>query len=176
MTFFRNDPEIPLYIPPRANERQLGVLERIISLSPDASEFAKAITVWVLRQTEHLTRNVALSLPEDGVYGPKLAEEMQNGAHGMNSVNGHTHLSQAFDLIDTEVVLSHHCGGFKSGRFDFSAPARTIWISYVFYDFAAHILSPPDPAELAKVILPGWRDDTKHQTFSRSWAPAKAIA
>ncbi len=156
MPWFRGEDQT--YIPPLMSNTQMQALELLIAYSPDATDFAKKVIIWVLRQTEGLTRRVAFSV-RDEYCSADLAAEVQQGAHDMISRNGNTHLNNVFGDMGTEVTLGHHCGCFESGRldtdpFNTKANGRTIWFSYIFYDRDVTILEAPPLEELMKMELP----------------------
>ena len=111
-------------------EFQMKALEKFVVASHDGTEFAKKAILFLLRHSENLTKSVSLS-----AFGP-LADEMQDGAHDMNSCNGTTRIDLFFHGMGTEFGLSHHCGAFVGkGIFNNKAQGgRTIWISPFWYD------------------------------------------
>ena len=144
------------YIPPRMTNKQMLALEQFIILSPDASEFAKRVIIWVLRQTQNLTRQVALSIWNEQ-YGSDRAAEVQDSVHAMNSMNSKTRMDLFFDGMGTEMMLEHHCGCFEASDghpFNTKASGRTIWFSFVFYDDKANVLEAPSLDELEAMSLP----------------------
>ena len=136
---------------------QMEALEHFISKSRDASDFAKRVIIWTLRQTNNLTDRVILSVPDD--YGTDLAKKVQDGVHYMQSDGGTTHLDSFFLGMKTEFRMCHHCGIFspnsdKEDKFDPDAKGRTIWVSYVEYDREAKVLALPSLEDLMTMRMP----------------------
>ena len=150
MSFLKDDIRFQDYTPPEATPRQMKALESAIAYSKDANDFAKQIIIWTLRQTDNLTKQVALSLPEN--FYEWKSKDMQNGAHSMLSVNRTTHLDLIFDAIDTQMYLMHHCGRFtlidESNVFVSNISGRTIWFAYEWYSRNVKLLQPPTINEL----------------------------
>ncbi|HEY4515039.1 MAG TPA: hypothetical protein VJJ22_02670 [Candidatus Paceibacterota bacterium] len=97
-------PQVSSYTP-----AQLEALEEFISLSKDATDFAKRVIMWLLQKTNGLTEQVFVFLPVEK-YGEKRVEEVQNGAHGMNSFNGSTHLNSFLHGMGSKFHLGHGYG------------------------------------------------------------------
>lgn len=163
--FLRGEEAAQTYVPPRMNEWQMRALEDRIRHSKDATPFGKRVIIWLLRQTDGLTKPVALSMPAHFCGGS--AREVQNSAHDMLSTNGTTHLTQCVILRQTEMGLEHHSGRYrqpgeqlpidrlvgdpKSGFGHFDDGARTIWWSLFYYDHGAARLALPTIEELAAI-------------------------
>src|SRR3989344_5337524 len=162
MTWFRGDPVAKGYEPHPMRGSQMRALEQFIARSPDATDFAKKVYIWTLRQTELLTLPVALSLWGKD-YSSERTAEVQDGVHAMVSCNGHTHLDTFFEGMGTKVHLMHHCGCFtaqpEKGKetHDTEAKGTTIWVSYVWYDYDIKLLTPP-PLDVIEAIQldDGW--------------------
>lgn len=143
------------YKPPHMSDAQMDALERFIAASSNASEFAKKVIIWTLRQTQNLTRPVALSI-WDKDSGPN-SSQVQNAAHNMDSVNGKTRIDLFFGGMGTEMRLGHHCGCFEErdgDPFNAEADGCTIWFAYIFYDRNVTRLEEPSLAELEAMVLP----------------------
>lgn len=157
--FFRNDPEAESYVPPRIAEPQLRELEDHIRRSRDASPFAKRVVIWMLRQTDGLTRAVSLSMSAEFCSG--TAREVQDAAHDLCSANGSTHLDEFMKRMGTEVGLEHHSGAYRrradgATSNDFGQRedgSRTIWWSHIRYDHIARKLDLPTRDALAAIPL-----------------------
>lgn len=152
MAFFAGDPVLCIYNPPFVSFSQMRALERAVALSKDASNLAKKIVIWTLRQTNHLTKRVALSV-EENWNGFGMAQ-LQDGVHDMVSFNGTTHLDLMFDAIGTQMHVMHHHGMFlQNGAFDSKKSGRTIWVSYVWYDKSPEVFLCPSLEEINAIDL-----------------------
>ena len=133
----------------RMTDAQMSALEQFIVASRNATEFAKKAILFAIRRSENLTKPVSVT-----VLDPDLASEMQDGAHGMNSVNGSTQIDLFFQGMGTEFCLSHLCGRYTSpGKFDPAAEGRTIWLSHTLYDREAEWVVA-DPASINETQFP----------------------
>lgn len=145
------------YRPPQMTDQQMAALEKFILRSRNASDFAKRVIIWMLRQSGQLTVPVALSLWNED-FGADRVREVQDAVHDMRSANGATHIGHVFAAMGTEMQLMHSEGCFIGGNahpFDPKAPGRSIWCHYI-YD-GAHsllLLLPPKVAELEALELP----------------------
>lgn len=129
---------------PMIQDEQMEVLEHLIMLSQDASDFTKRISIWVLRQTDNLTKEVALSIPNK-FYEQIDTQEIQDGVHNMQSAGYSTNIDQIFRLTGTKMRFNHHCGMFVNGQFDVQAKGVTIWYCLgVKFPKDVVLLSPPD--------------------------------
>ncbi|TSC81740.1 MAG: hypothetical protein G01um101420_845 [Parcubacteria group bacterium Gr01-1014_20] len=153
----RDDEVAKAYKPPAITDRQMAALEAIIIKSKDANDFAKRAIIWTLRQTENLTKSVALSLWYKD-FGMDQVDAVQDGSHDMNSCNGSTHLYYFFEALATEVGLSEHCGCSvpmrEGGNVHINEAAGiTIWFSHIFYDPRAILLVKPSKEDLESIAL-----------------------
>lgn len=143
------------YQPPTMSAEQMQAIEAAIAYSRNATDFAKKVIIWTLRQSRNLTRQVALSIPEP--FEGFKAEEVQSGVHDMVSCNGTTHIDCLFQAAGTKVHLSHHAGMFvgKHPNFFHNTRARgsTIWVAVGYFSKDAEILTPPTLKEIESIDL-----------------------
>jgi hypothetical protein len=143
------------YIPQRMTGGQMQALEEYIALSPDGTDFGRKAMIWLLRQSENLTKSVAASFPEQELGS--LASEVELTEHNMGSAGGKTHLSRFMRGMGTHVGFSGHYGCLVIGKMpdplDFKFPGVTIWISHLFYDRDAHIIPDPKFQEINEIAL-----------------------
>ncbi len=140
-------------VSPRMSERQMAALERTIMRSNDASEFGKKAIIWLLRQSEHLTKPVAACFTEI-VFGEDKCKEIQSAAHDMGSSRGTTHIEDFFLALGTPMYLGHHIGVFTQGSDEILDGGCTIWFSVVYYDREALFLRPPSIERIMKIEAP----------------------
>lgn len=155
--FLKNDERAKTYQPSSITNRQMSALEAFIIKSKDASDFAKRAIIWALRQTESLAKPVALSLWYKD-FDTERVDNVQDGAHDMNSSNASTHIHYFFEALETEVGLSENCGCFvpireEGNSFNTKAAGVTIWFSHIFYDSNALLLKTPSLQELEGIGL-----------------------
>lgn len=152
MTWLAFDPKAEGYCPPRMTDKQMRSLEETIGRSKDATDLAKRAIIWALRQTDNLSRPVALSIP--GSLHAELAQQMSHGAHDMVSSNGSTHLGTFLHGMGTEMYLMHHMGIMapKTTPRRMARGGYTIWWAFRFYDRQVTVLKP-NLAEILAVRL-----------------------
>lgn len=141
------------YTPPRMTDTQMDALERIILRSADGTEFAKKAIVWLLRQSENLSKPVAACFTYN-VYGADKCEEVGRCAHDMGSSGGTTHIWDTFLAIGTMMMLGHHGGVFAQGADQILDGGYTIWFSVVAYDREAVFLQPPSIERIMEIESP----------------------
>ncbi len=150
MSFLRDSKEAENYKPPKLTDKQVENIEYLIATSKNATDFAKKVIIWFVRQTKNLTKQVALSVPEEFLGEP--ANQIQDGVHDMSSVSG-TQIGIVFAVAGTEMRLQHHGGSFV-GKKDFrSGPGRTIWCAYEGYSRNVELLAPPTQEQLNEINL-----------------------
>lgn len=142
MTWLACDPKAEGYCPPRMTNKQMGALEKTIGRSKDATDLAKRAIIWALRQTDNLSKPVALSIPAH--LHAELAQQMAHGAHDMVSANGSTDLGTFLNGMGTEMYLMHHIGIMapKSTQRRLARGGYTIWWAFRFYDRRVTVLRP----------------------------------
>lgn len=99
-----NQPSLPGLV----SDHQMKALEYYISKSRDATEYAKEAVIWALRQTNNLTRNIAVSFLN--VWDEKKANEIATSVHDMGSSGGSTLLQTFFKAMDIQRSISFHGG------------------------------------------------------------------
>jgi hypothetical protein len=110
-------------------------LEYLIAKSRDASPLAKKTAIWLLRQSEGLTKAVAVSFQDrDG------ARDVLNGFHDMVSCNSTTHLNQIMHVTGTAFIFSHHSGFRSAACIKVTTTGSTIWLAERHYDRGAKML------------------------------------
>jgi hypothetical protein len=139
------------YRPPRLSDDQIKCLEYLIAVSKNATSFAKKVIIWLLHQTENLTKQVALSVPDEFLGEP--SRQIQNGEHDMCSSNGTTHIGTILGAAGTQMSLMGHCGRFSENFFCSDIGGCTIWFAYVFYSRDAELVDPPTIEDLEKIDL-----------------------
>lgn len=89
--------------PRRVSQEQIEYLEWLIWHSKDANEFAKKTLIWLVRQSEGLTRAIKIT---DRDIVIKVAE----GFHDMMSDNGTTHINrQIKSTTGSDMLVNYHC-------------------------------------------------------------------
>jgi hypothetical protein len=80
-----------LYIPkdPVITEGQFRALEKFVERSGDLTSFSKKILLWMLENTELLTRGVRVTF---SIEHEELGSEAAGGFHSINSFSGMTHI------------------------------------------------------------------------------------
>jgi hypothetical protein len=96
----------------RVSKEKLEFLEYLIWRSKNASEFTKKCLIWLIRQSEGLTKEVGVAFKDD-----KISREVSLGFHDMCSCNGTTHVVQLFRLAGSLFVV-----GNKSLRKSYMTP------------------------------------------------------
>ena len=159
------------YVPPPLSDKQMAVLEKVIWDSRDVVDTVRPLLVWMLRQTDNLTRRVALTLweqesPDDMLRransdNPKELtppQVFQGSVHNINSSAGSTHIHRVLEALGTEMFFSHSTGGYccdgQQHRYMNTAPGCTVWIASDHYDHSAQLLNPPSTEVLSAVCPP----------------------
>lgn len=129
-------------------DEQIRALEKFIYVSRDATEFAKKSIIWLLRQSNGLTKRVCLSMPgEKGL-------EAAHGVHDMQGFNSQTHLEYFLQGMGCLFKISHHGGTYAAdGKLTDKFGGGTIWFSEKEYDIGAERLQP-DMDAINGLILP----------------------
>jgi len=98
------------------SETQMHALERVIALSPDASDAAKQVVIWLLRQSAMLHKEVSVTLPDPdgGIF---------MGVHGMNTAGGKALLPNVFDLLAVPTMVF----AVESGCAEYRT--ATVWVA-----------------------------------------------
>jgi hypothetical protein len=96
----------------RVSKEKLEFLEYLIWRSKNASEFTKKCLIWLIRQSEGLTKEVGVAFKDD-----KISREVSLGFHDMCSCNCTTHVVQLFRLAGSLFVV-----GNKSLRKSYMTP------------------------------------------------------
>ena len=113
------------YMSGRVTQRQLEALELIISHSTKMTRRAKQAILYLLRESEYLSKNVVLTIP----YEDKGDD---NFAWGLEMVNGHhdssNMLYDMFNLMGFGRTMHHHCGAATQSE-DRSILFETGWDS-----------------------------------------------
>jgi hypothetical protein len=92
---------------------QLKYLEYLIWKSRNADDFSKKCLIWLIRQSQGLTRQVR-------IVDMSIAGKVCHGFHDMCSENGTTHIDALFGLIGSEMRVDAGGGAIRfsylSGR------------------------------------------------------------
>lgn len=140
--FFGDDPKAEGYEPPRLDDRMMHGIEFMIYTSRDARPVFKSLVIWMLRQTENLTKEVSLTLREEGgQHGwlKRVAEDFDTIAAG----NGTTELSKYVSGMNTKMNLIGADGHFYRGEFKPLDNRYTLWWCYRAYTPHAARLEMP---------------------------------
>lgn len=86
---------------PRVSDRQIQFLEYLIWKSRDASEFAKKCLIYLVRQSERLSRQVRLILNRDVVM------DVRHGFHDMSSSMLTTHINELLCLAGSDLWVDY---------------------------------------------------------------------
>ncbi|MFH1367390.1 MAG: hypothetical protein ABIH38_05445 [Patescibacteria group bacterium] len=111
---------------------QLKALEDLLLLSTDLEPFGRQFAVWLLGQSEGLTRNVRVVIPPD--FPEPEKDKVAFGLHNINSFNGTTHIGVVLKAMGTDMRFSvaQHDDGVKA------------WLSTKMHDLDA-LEIPFDP-------------------------------
>lgn len=96
-------------------EKQFTALKYLICVSEDGNDLMKRILVFLIDQSEGLTKEVCLTL-QDGREGYSGEEIHKAAINGMFSSNGNTHLNELMILMGSELDFSLHFGDFDPTR------------------------------------------------------------
>jgi hypothetical protein len=114
--------------PLQLTKQQMRLLRNKICTSKDATPLAKQTVIWMLEQTQGMTKPVLLSIP--GVKY-KIGSQVAFGVHDMNSENGETFLHTFLKKLNTKFFFSSFGGTLvsASGKKRESSKAYIILIS-----------------------------------------------
>jgi len=155
--------------------RQMRYLELVIAESIDATDFGKQALIWMLRQTDGLSRNIAVSLPFS--WGKQTVRGVYKSVHDMCSDNGSTHLWRTFAAMGVGSGINSHCGLYEgqAQKLNHDLPGYTVWISNrASYDHTAERIEPDFNAIQSINISPeaiygdGFNDSEKEISLHRS--------
>lgn len=121
-----------------------------ITLSLDATLFAKKTFIWLLRKSQG-ERAVSVSFPAElDKYGHQALESF----HAIVSEGGTTRIDTFLELLGTSMLPSHHSGGYLNGSNEFvGSNGSTLWLSDTSYDnYAEHLL--PNIEEINLISVP----------------------
>ena len=114
------------------NQDSYEALEFLISKSRDASIEAKKVILWLLRQSENLTKPVCISIDYDvGKFSGSLAEQVAEAGHYMKRTDRSTYLDFIFSAMGSELRLNCQEGKFVNNRFSKNALSATLWVAPV---------------------------------------------
>jgi len=131
---------------PMIEDEQMEMIETFIAESVDAGLFAKKFAIWLLRKTNNLTREVAISLPND-FHGIEVQIAITQMQSDMNS----TKIDRIFNLTGTSMRFSCRIGMFFAKEFNNTTEGRTIWCS-------DHSLKREYPIDVTFLPLPKERE------------------
>lgn len=86
-------------------EEQMRALEEIICKSPDLPNLAKKFVIWLVRESEMLTKQVWIIFPK--CEEPYL--EIIHGIHAANSSGGSTCLNEILIAMGSKMRISSGC-------------------------------------------------------------------
>ena len=87
------------------SQRQLAFLEYLIWKSRDADEFTKRCLIWLLRQSEGLTKAVRIR----GI-------NLSIGLHDMCSCNGTTHIDGVFGAAGSNMYVDYGGAAIRDSK------------------------------------------------------------
>jgi len=102
---------------------QVDKLERFISCSPDATEFAKKALIWMLRQSQGMTKTVCLTFTPDK---SSLGRQVAHGVHDMRSANGSTFINRFLDELGAPMSFSSRSGYYTGKKTSLISGQRDI--------------------------------------------------
>lgn len=132
------------------SESQMQLLCDKIRQSNDATPLAKQVVLWMLKQTQGMTKPVALGFP--GILH-KIGCQTAIGVHDMNSCNGGTFLHEFLKKMNTTLFFSSYGGIFlhASGKQQKSRKAYIILISNQWCLSGKETILKYDPEAIAAI-------------------------
>ena len=127
--------------------QQIIALEKLISKSKDASDFAKKVAIWLLLKSEGLVKKVFIVIDDVAT-----ADHLMNGIHDMKSAQHTTHLNEIMQATGSEYTFSVHSGTNTHSQ---SGGCR-VWLSSQEYDGRAEIVEFNQAAIEAIKLLPAF--------------------
>jgi hypothetical protein len=116
----------------RVTLKKYEFLELIISNSKDvATDEARRVILWILRQSQRLSKPVCVSIPYDEAsHKDSLALQVSKGICDMNNYDRNTFLPNHFFGIGSRFVLSSCHGRYDNGRYISGEGVHfyTIWL------------------------------------------------
>ena len=101
----------------KISQRQLDYLEFLVWRSKDADEFTRKCLIWLIRQSQGLTRDVRLVLTE--------TNKVVAGFHDMCSEGGTTHFDELLGLVGADMDLDYGVACLRKGAFDKTSRFRS---------------------------------------------------
>ncbi len=128
---------------------QMKAFEEFITRSPNATPIAKKTLLWMIRQSESLSRPVALSIPplDDDPPEPTdslpkdalpFSDQVAYSVHDMDSSGGKTHIDLFLRAMGSPMKISSHCGRYEGTESNDKAGGHTIWIALEPYGWGGH--------------------------------------
>ncbi|MEK7611911.1 MAG: hypothetical protein AAB407_01045 [Patescibacteria group bacterium] len=140
------------YAPHQFTSQEMQELEQIIIASEDATDYAKRLFVWLLRETNHFTRRVAVSL-RNAAVGEQLVNEVRQSARAIMGCYGTTDLFRKIGIYGTQMNFTHHQGCFNAEGFDMMEDGHTFWYTFIYHDSRATVLPLPSQEVLEAISL-----------------------
>jgi len=134
----------------KATEKQIKALKYLVFKSKDAGPETKKACLALIDASQGLTKPV---------FFTGYSKDIYDGAHGIISGQGTTHLNQVMKVLGTEFVFSSHDGFFTApGQFQSGSRigekhTRTLWLSSTECDSSASEISL-DQVEAIELIDP----------------------
>lgn len=106
---------------PKYSRIQIDALVDLLLFSKDLKKIGKQFTVWLIGQTENLSRSICVEIPVDFLE----KDQIGFGIHNINGCNGTTHITEIFEAMGSDKRFHSHStegGGFM------------IWFSHAIHD------------------------------------------
>ena len=118
---------------------QMKAFRKLILDSKDGNSFGKEVMLWLINNSDHLTRPVAVNIPTSIAH--EFAYNAATSVHDMLSSNGTTYLNELIRLMGSPLHFSHHCGQYatlgliQNDKRSFSSKLEgyTIWLTPEYY-------------------------------------------
>ena len=125
------------------SKKQVEAIQYLIIKSKNASDIAKQLCLFLIVQSESLTKKVCVSIKLEDGFSKEEVKAVHDGVHDMNSMNGSTHLSEVLSVAGVDSRF-HHCSGVYDGSGKHNEKIKdsvTIW-------FCGH----PSETDLCEIV------------------------
>lgn len=118
-------------------KKQMAALQYVIAQSPDATDFSKKTSFFLLEKSIYLTIPVCLSIIKSNEVSLGLINQFNYCNHDMRSSAKRTHLSELMMITGSDFIFSgssgyyDNDGAWNAGKNEHSG---TIWLSPMPYD------------------------------------------
>lgn len=93
------------------NKKQVEAIQYLIIASKDASDIAKKLCLFLIEQSENLTKKVCTSIKLEDGFSKEEISAIHEGVCNMKCKHGSTHLSEGILDICGVDYRFHNCGG-----------------------------------------------------------------